>query len=133
MKKGILVAGLAIALVSVASVASAQGVFFVQNNRTGVHVATPSATMDVLAAAGTEGTGNSVIKLQRAGDLAFQLVNTSAGGVFWNFSNAVGSSEFRISKSGTGATELIVDSSGNVRANGNFFANGDGRYTYQLE
>lgn len=122
MKKGILVTGLAIALVSIASVASAQGVFFVQNNRTGVHVAAPTATLDVFGAAGTEGTGNSVVKLSRAGALAFQLQDTTAGGTFWNFSAALVGEEFRISRSATGGTEFKVASNGDVTARGNFIS-----------
>ena len=115
MKKGILVAGLAVALVSIAAAASAQGVFFVQNNRTGVHVAAPTATLDVFGAAGTEGTGNAVVKLSRAGALAFQIDDTNAAG-FWNFSAATSETVFNISKSGTGEVEFSVNQDGTVTA-----------------
>ena len=69
--------------------------------------------MEVVGDVATNGTGNSVVLIRNAGALAFQLDDTNTTG-FWNFANANGETEFRISRSGTGGVELTVDSSGNL-------------------
>ena len=67
-------------------------------------------------------------ELQRHSDLAdqsveplgFQLDDTNVAG-FWNFSNANNETEFRISKSGTGATELKLTPAGDLTITGGIF------------
>ena len=58
-----------------------------------------------------------MILVKKSGPLAFQLDDTSVAG-FWNFSNGNSESEFRISRSGTGATEFVVNSSGDLTITG---------------
>ncbi|MDB4285303.1 hypothetical protein N9903_00150 [bacterium] len=77
----------------------------------------PQAPLDVYAGTDPVGTGNAVIRLAKDGDLAFQLNDTANSG-FWNFAVANSESEFRISRSGTGTQELILDTSGNLTITG---------------
>lgn len=113
------VAGFAlVTILAMAAAANAQtGVLFVKDSRVVVGDPTPTATLDVVGAPGTVGTGNAVIKLRNSGPLAFQLDDTAVAG-FWNFAVAVNETSFRISKSGTGATELELDQNGNLTIQG---------------
>ncbi len=102
-----------LAMVAISTTASAQGTLFVENDRVSIGITPPSFPLDVFATPTTVGTGNAVIRLARSGALAFQLDDTSVNG-FWNFSSASGESEFRISRSGTGFTEMTLTSDGNL-------------------
>jgi len=106
-----------LAIFAMSAVAYAQGTLFVESDRVSIGASPPTAPLDVVASPTTIGSGNAVVKLQNSGPLAFQLDDTSVAG-FWNFAVATGESEFRLSRSGTGVTELLLDSSGNLTIQG---------------
>ena len=64
-----------------------------------------------------------MITLRNAGAHAFQLDDTNVAG-FWNFANANNESEFRISRSGTGNTEMKLTSAGNLTIFGQLVTGG---------
>jgi len=97
--------------------AQAQTVLYVEGDRVSIGKSTPLAPLEVDAAGSTIGFGNSVILLKNSGPLAFQLDDTTVAG-FWNFAAAAGENEFRISKSGTGQTELKLTPSGDLTITG---------------
>lgn len=105
--------------------APSNSLFLDDTGQVGLGTSATSAPLEVLANPGTIGVGNAVIKLTNPGDLAVQLDNTSAVG-FWNFSNANAESEFRISRSGTGAQEMILTASGDLTITGNLVTGGGG-------
>lgn len=87
------------------------------SGRVGINTSSPDATLDVLATASTIGTGNVGVKVANSdGAVALQL-DPGDDGTFWNFS-APSNDLFRISRSGTGATELELSSSGNLTIRG---------------
>lgn len=117
-------AGLGIVCMVAAALAQT-GVLRVNNDRVkiGGDSSGPNAPIEVIAAAGTIGTGNAVALLKNAGDLAFQLDNTNAGG-FWNFASASGDTVFRVSKSGTGGVEMELNQNGNLTIRGSLTTTG---------
>ena len=120
MKKMNLVLGAVLA--GVASMAVADSLFVDANGKVGVGSNTPATPLHVVASPTTIGAGNAVLKLENAGALAFQFddsSNNGGGNSFWNFTGAAGDAEFRISRSGTGKTEMVLDSSGNLTIAGN--------------
>lgn len=104
-------------------VASAQDVMTIVGGKVGVLTATPVAPLDVNIGAAAAGPGNSVLRLEKIGDLGFQLKNTNDP-AFWQFSNAASGAEFRISKSGTGATEFKLTPAGNMTITGSLVTGG---------
>ena len=102
---------------------AAEAMSIIATGQVGIGKAVPTATLDVFGDALTVGTGNAVVRLSKAGGLAFQLDDTTVAG-FWNFSNAIGETEFRISKSGTGATELKLTAAGNLTITGQLVTGG---------
>ena len=87
----------------------------------GMGILNPTAPLHVDAQSIPLGTGNSVVLLQNDGALAFQLDNTNISG-FWNFANANAESEFRISRSDTGQTELVLNENGDLTITGTLTA-----------
>jgi hypothetical protein len=85
---------------------------------------TPDAPLDVLATASSIGLGNAAVKMANAaGGVAFQL-NADDDATFWNMSSLGGDSQFRISRSGTGNTEMFLTSSGNLNVFGDLSIGG---------
>ena len=92
--------------------------------RVGTGTNTPTAPIDVLANATSIGFGNAVARLANsAGAVAFQL-DADNDGTFWNFASISGDSSFRISRSGTGNTEMSLTSSGNLSVFGDLSIGG---------
>jgi len=111
-------------LMALPQLALAQSAMYVNpEGRVGVGNDTPSATLEVLADDTTVGIGNSVIKLSKVGSLAFQIDDTSVDG-FWNFAAAISETQFRISRSGTGQTEMILDEYGDLTITGQLVTGG---------
>ncbi len=115
-----LAAAFAVLVALVPISAQGQTTLFVENDRVSIGKDNPLAPLEVDAAGSTVGVGNSVILLKNAGPLAFQLDDTGVAG-FWNFAVPGGEGEFRISKSGTGTTELSLTSAGNLTIAGDIF------------
>lgn len=111
---------LGILSVFVPSTGWTQSVLFVEGDRVSIGKNAPLAPLEVDAAGSTVGAGNSVVLLKNSGPLALQLDDTTVAG-FWNFSSAANEGEFRISKSGTGRTELTLTSTGNLTIAGDIF------------
>lgn len=118
-----LVVGLALVLaLSLTPLASAQGVLFVENDRVSIGTSTPTAPLDVNIGSDTPGSGNSVIRMERIGPVAFQLKNTNEAW-FWNFSAVTGATgAFRVSRSGTGQVEMELDGNGDLTVTGDVFS-----------
>lgn len=100
--------------------ARAQSVLYVDNDRVSIGKSSPQAPLEVDAAGSTVGTGNSVVLVKNTGPVAFQLDDTDTAG-FWNFAVLAGEGEFRISKSGTGTTELALNTSGDLTIAGDIY------------
>ena len=109
-----------VALVALVPAVQAQTTLFVEGDRVSIGKNTPLAPLEIDAAGSTVGTGNSVILLKNSGPLAFQLDDTGTAG-FWNFAVPGGENEFRISRSGTGATELSLTAAGDLTITGDVF------------
>jgi hypothetical protein len=125
MKKMNLVLGAVLA--GVASIAVADSLFVDATGKVGVGSNTPATPLHVVGSPSTIGAGNAVLKLENAGALAFQFddsTNNGGGNSFWNFTGSAGDAEFRISRSGTGATEMVLDSSGNLTVAGDIVSGG---------
>jgi hypothetical protein len=105
------------------SVTFAQSMYVNPTGRVGIGTDLPSSSLEVIGNPDTVGVGNSVIKLSKEGGLAFQLDDTLVPG-FWNFSSAISESEFRISRSGTGQTELILTELGDLTITGQLVTSG---------
>ena len=114
----------AIALVALVALVpmsgEAQTTLYVEGDRVSIGKDTPQAPLEIDADGSTAGTGNSVVLLKKTGGLAFQLDDTSVSG-FWNFSVAGGETEFRVSRSGTGQTEMKLSESGDLTITGDVF------------
>ncbi len=94
------------------------------DGQVGIGTSSPDAPVDVLANATSIGTGNAVVKMgNAAGGVAFQL-NADNDDTFWNMSSLGGDSQFRISRSGTGNTEMFLTSSGNLNVFGDLSIGG---------
>lgn len=106
---------------------SASSSLVVRDGKVGMGTASPSANMHVK---GTSGTTNVVVEeasastadrtmlnLQNNGGARLVFDDTSATGNDWVFSTT-GSDLFRVSKIGSGSTELEVDGSGNLTISG---------------
>ena len=92
--------------------------------RVGIGTASPAAPVDVQATASSIGAGNAAVKMANAaGGVAFQL-NADNDATFWNISSISGDSQFRISRSGTGNTEMFLTSSGNLSVFGDLSIGG---------
>jgi hypothetical protein len=102
---------------------AAESMVIVPSGQVGIGTSAPEATLNVLADDTTVGEGNAVVKLSKEGGLAFQLDDTSVTG-FWNFSAALGESEFRISRSGTGNTEMKLTETGDLTIFGQLITGG---------
>ncbi len=98
---------------------------WIQNTgRVGSGTTTPTAPIDVEANATSIGFGNAVARLANsAGAVAFQL-DADDDGTFWNFASISGDSSFRISRSGTGNTEMSLTSTGNLSVFGDLSIGG---------
>lgn len=99
------------------AVAQAQETLYVEGDRVSIGKSNPQAPLEVDGSGSTVGIGNSVILLKNSGALAFQLDDTGFTG-FWNFGVAANETEFRVSKSGTGQTELKLTPAGNLTITG---------------
>jgi hypothetical protein len=99
---------------------------WIQNTgRVGSGTTTPAAPIDVEANATSIGFGNAVARLANsAGAVAFQLDANGDGTTFWNFSSITGDSSFRISRSGTGNTEMQLSQTGNLSVYGDLSIGG---------
>lgn len=102
---------------------AADAMAIIPSGQVGIGTSLPEATLEVLGDNSTVGVGNAVIRLKKEGGLAFQLDDTTAVG-FWNFSAAISETEFRISKSGTGKTEMKLNSSGDLTIVGQLVTGG---------
>ncbi len=102
--------------------APTSSIYIAASGRIGLGASSPSAPLHVGSGV-PEGTGNSMVLIQRSGDLAFQLDNTDVTG-FWNFSNALNESEFRISRSGTGQKEMVLTENGDLTITGTLITSG---------
>jgi len=92
--------------------------------RVGIGTATSDASFDVLATTSSIGLGNAVMKMANAaGGVALQL-NADDDATFWNISTLNTDSQFRISRSGTGNTEMFLTSSGNLSVFGDLSIGG---------
>jgi len=87
------------------------------DGRVGAGQSVPVVPLEVVATPATIGAGNAVITLRNAGTHAFQLDDTNVAD-FWNFASANNESEFRISRSDTGNTEMKLTSAGNLTITG---------------
>ncbi len=115
------IVGLGIVLIAAMPLrAFADGTMFVENDRVGIGTANPQAPLDVNSGTSPPGIGNSVVRLERPGSVAFQLKNTNVP-FYWQFTNTALTGEFVISKSGTGAQEFKLDGNGNLRLTGDIF------------
>jgi hypothetical protein len=121
--------------------ASSSSLVISGDDRIGVGAGTsPGAPVDVQANATSIGTGNAaVLMANSAGGVAFQL-NANNDATFWNISTINGDSQFRISRSGTGNTEMFLTSAGNLSVFGDLSIGGSCtgcdavfRKGYQLE
>jgi hypothetical protein len=117
------VAILGVACTLIPTLSFAQGVMTIVDGRVGIGIEVPTAPLEVIGLAGTEGTGNSVLKLSRSGSLAFQFDSLDYDG-FWNFSVANAESEFRISRSGTSVVEMALTETGNLTITGQLVTGG---------
>jgi len=114
----------ALAFVLIPTMATAQGVLFVENNRVGVGTDSPATVLHVWSAAATTelriqnanatAAERNLYQLINNGKIRFVLNNTSAGAI-WTFDN---DGNFTISKVGTGVNELLLDGSGNMTIQG---------------
>lgn len=126
MKKLNLVLGMMLA--GAGGMAVADSLFINATGQVGVGTNTPVASMQVVGAANTVGPGNAVIKLENPGSLAFQLddtTNNAGGNSFWNFSTVDQDNAFRISRSGTGGTELELTAAGDLMVRGDIVSGGN--------
>jgi hypothetical protein len=99
---------------------------FIQNNgRIGIGAGTsPDATVDVEASSSNIGLGNAVFRMANAnGGVAFQM-DANNDSTFWNISTLNTDSQFRISRSGTGNTEMSLTSSGDLSVFGDLSIGG---------
>jgi hypothetical protein len=103
--------------------AFAQSMYVNPDGQVGIGTDIPSSSLEVIGNPATVGVGNSVIKLSKEGGLAFQLDDTTVAG-FWNFAAAISESQFRISRSGTGKTELILTETGDLSITGQLVTGG---------
>jgi hypothetical protein len=93
--------------------------------RVGIGTASPAAPVDVQATASSIGAGNAAVKMANAaGGVAFQLNADNDDATFWNISSISGDSQFRVSRSGTGNTEMFLTSSGNLSVFGDLSIGG---------
>jgi hypothetical protein len=106
----------AVGVVSVPMAAWGQGVLFVESDKVGIGVATPSKTLHLFGTdgatqllvqeqSGTE-AARTMIDLQNNGVAYFRVTDTSPDGSGWTF-QAEGPS-FRFNKAGTGGAEIFV-------------------------
>ena len=94
------------------------------DGRVGIGTSSPDAPVDVLANSTSIGAGNAAVKMANAaGGVAFQL-NANDDDTFWNISTINNDSQFRISRSGTGNTEMFLTSSGNLNVFGDLSIGG---------
>ncbi len=125
MKKLNLVLGMMLA--GATGMAAADSLYINAEGRVGVGTNVPVAPMQVVGAPTTIGSGNAIVKLENSGSLAFQLddtTNNGGGNSFWNFSTVDQDDAFRISRSGTGGTELELTSAGDLTVRGNIISGG---------
>ena len=101
----------------------AQSMYVNPTGQVGIGTDVPSSTLEVIGSPATVGVGNAVIRLSKEGGLAFQLDDSLVEG-FWNFSAAISESEFRISRSGTGQTELKLTELGDLTISGSLVTSG---------
>lgn len=125
MKKINLMLGLVLA--GATGLAAADSLYVDADGRVGVGSNVPDSSLTVVGLPTTVGVGNAVVKLTKDGGLAFQLDDTSNNvpgeNSFWNFANANGETEFRISRSGT-PTEMTVFSNGDLLVRGDIMSGG---------
>jgi len=87
--------------------------------RVGIGTNMPTGPIDVAATATTIGFGNAAARLSNsAGGVAFQLDADGDATTFWNFASIGGDAAFRISRSGTGVTEMQVSQTGDLEITG---------------
>jgi hypothetical protein len=106
-----------------ASVANAQGVLFVKDNRVGIGVATPTQLLQVRSATGNAqvfveetASGEHVLfSLANPGKTRFQVTNVGTGSWTFDVDNA---NRFTISRVGSGANEILVTPTGNMTIQG---------------
>jgi hypothetical protein len=92
--------------------------------RVGVGTSSPDAAVDVEANSTNIGIGNAVLRMANAsGGVAFQL-NANNDTTYWNISTINNDSQFRVSRSGTGDTEMTLTSSGNLNVFGDLSIGG---------
>jgi len=95
-----------------------------EDGRVGVGTISPVAPLDIEGSATSIGFGNAVTRMANsAGGVAFQF-NADSDTTFWNMSSLGGDSQFRISRSGTGNTEMFLTSSGNLSVFGDLSIGG---------
>lgn len=107
--------------------ASAQDVMTIVGGQVGILTATPTAPVDINIGAAAPGPGNSLLRLERPGDVGFQMLNgNDADGPtrFWQFGNAAAGTEFRINKSGVPGVEMTLNKNGNLTISGQLFSAG---------
>ena len=104
--------------------APTSSVYIANDGQIGMGAATnPDAPLEVRTTGGNIGTGNAVLKLVNvAGATGFQL-DPLDDGTFWN-ATALDNDTFRISRSGTGAVELSLASSGDLTIRGSITTGG---------
>jgi hypothetical protein len=89
------------------------------DNQVGVGTTTPTAPIDVEGNSTSIGFGNAAVRMANsAGGVAFQLDADSNISSFWNISTVSGDSYFRVSRSGTGSTELQLSQAGDLEISG---------------
>ena len=121
----------AVAIVLIPATATAQGVLFVESDKVGIGISTPSqalhvfsnSTLKIIQNENTNATAaeRMLFRLINNGKVRFVLENTQAGAT-WTFDN---DGNFTISKVGTGVNEMLVDGSGNMTIRGSLTQGSD--------
>ncbi len=87
----------------------------------GIGTASPGVPLHVVRTSGP--SAKTMMKLSNNGGVRFDFEDTNAGG-FWRFQTASSNNEVQITRSGTGATELVLDNNGNLTVNGDINSGG---------
>lgn len=106
---GAFVAASVLILSLVPAMAAAQGVLFVADDKVGVGTETPEVPLHVVKT--TVGNAN-MFRVDNAGAASFEFRNT-ANGAFWFF-QADQDGTFKVSRLGTGGSEIIVNRRGDA-------------------